>query len=538
MIRDMILILSLLCSNLNFLFLMNNLNFLLQPKLPHKSEKQDSGGQGMDRKTSSKDSADRLSYSGYDVPYDFDRKEKFKMVLGKPRKDGQDSPSKTAPQIEVSVDLNAAAAILQAARRGIRNPDLGILSKPPINGIGQGPGSDCGQVSSFGTSSQPQTSIQKSNQSCEVSVPVANAIAKTAALAAANEADSSEACLNREQKLKAERLKRAKMFAAMIRSGVAPLQSESRRSLSVEPPNSAVSGSGVEVANFASKEREGSSVPVGADATEKEEKPDKVNIGDEYNERVAKRRYRVRSRTNEKEEDDDDDDGNDDDIDEAKGIDEVEKEDKDHKSSRKKKRSRSSHHSRERHKHRKRHSSKERDSRHRHRHHRSHRRRKHESSSDDEDQLSRHQGKHNTSSDEDDDLSSRKHKNSSQQEHQSSPRRKKHRSSYDAKHRSSRHQKRHRGSDDDGNVDEQDHEDRTVKHKKSHSRKELDLEEGELSAKSDHSKAREGSNGSREASADISKSYTERRESSQPSEVNNVSDDLRAKVRAMLLANL
>eukprot|EP01018_Ginkgo_biloba_P026065 Gb_09331 [translate_table: standard] len=48
---------------------------------------------------------------------------------------------------------------------------------------------------------------------------VAKVMAKAAALAAAREADSSEACLSREEKLKAERLKRAKMFAALIKSG-------------------------------------------------------------------------------------------------------------------------------------------------------------------------------------------------------------------------------------------------------------------------------------------------------------------------------
>jgi hypothetical protein len=48
---------------------------------------------------------------------------------------------------------------------------------------------------------------------------ITNTIAKAAAVAASKEADSSEATMTKEQKLKAERLQRAKMFAAIIKSG-------------------------------------------------------------------------------------------------------------------------------------------------------------------------------------------------------------------------------------------------------------------------------------------------------------------------------
>ena len=64
-------------------------------------------------------------------------------------------------------------------------------------------------------------------------VPVAKAIAKTATLEAANEADSSEAPLTKEQKLKAERLRRAKMFVSMLKNGAAPSKTEPLCSLSV-----------------------------------------------------------------------------------------------------------------------------------------------------------------------------------------------------------------------------------------------------------------------------------------------------------------
>jgi hypothetical protein len=48
---------------------------------------------------------------------------------------------------------------------------------------------------------------------------IANTIAKAAAVAASKVADSSEATITKEQKLKTERLQRAKMFAAIIKSG-------------------------------------------------------------------------------------------------------------------------------------------------------------------------------------------------------------------------------------------------------------------------------------------------------------------------------
>lgn len=460
----------------------------------------------MERKNVSKESA--TPYLESDIPYDSDRKEKFKMVLGKSKKDTQDLPSKpTEPNSGVVVDAAAAAAILQVATRGIRNPDLDSLTKMSLIGNSQGPSSEGGQASSLGSllSSWPQSSNQKLAQKGEpsVSVPVANVIAKSAAVAAASEADSSEASLSREQKLKAERLKRAKMFASMIKGKAAPLKTEPRCQ-SVELPESGFSGSGAEIVNLTGKEREGSSVPLDVDSN-RNEKSGKKDVADDI-ERRSKRKYRSRSTRNEEEEEEEEEEG--------------EEEEKDHKHSKRKRRSRrSSHHSRNRKRHS---SSKDRNSWHRH---------KHDSAADNEQRHSRHGRKHDSFSDD---------------EHGNHRHRHKYDSSSDDEHSHSRRRHKHNSASDD----EQRHRRRSRKHRKrSHSERELELEEGEI--KSDQSKASEGcavsreasidvskSNHSREASVDVTKSCQGGRASSQPSNTNEVSDDLRAKIRAMLMATL
>lgn len=446
-------------------------NCLFQSKLTSKNLSSEKDG--VDKTTASSNHTSSWGSSYHDMPYDSDRKEKFKMVLGKSKKDGQDHLSKSTQQ-QIGVSLDAAAAILQAVTRGIKNPKIDILS----NDINHGLSSEGGPASSFQSliSSQPHSCSQKldpnEGPSVSVSVPVAKAIANTAALAAASEADSSEAHLTKEQKLKAERLKRAKMFAAIIKSGSAPLKTESVCSLSVEPPESGFSSLGRfggETSNIVVKEREGSSVPVDENTFNQTEKLDRRHSDSEHNsDRRSRRKYRSRSKKYEEKEDDDDDDDDHDDKDD-KEEDEKE-EQRDHKRSRKKHRShyRSSHHSRDKHKHRKRHSSsKDQESRHRHK-------RKHE---------------HDHSNDE-----HRRHKKWS---------------------------------------------------KKSHSEREVDLEEGEISTKSsDQSKAVSvgGESGvrSREASVGVSNTNTRQdgRSPSQPLQITEVSDDLRAKIRAMLLATL
>lgn len=509
----------LLPSNLYYPYYLKVLHKVEESKLPGKgfaSQKHDSTGHEVDKKNPTSRESDMM-YLESDRPYDSDRKEKFKMIIGKSKKDASDLPSKPAePDSVVAVDAAAAAAILQAATRGIRNPNLECLTKMPVTGTSQGPSSDGGQVSSLGSilSSRPESSNQKSDQKGKpsVSVPVANAIAKSAAVAAASEADSSDAGLTREQKLKAERLKRAKMFAAMLKSKAEPLK---QRCPSVEPPESGFSGSGAEVVNLVGREREGSSAPFDVDTSDRNEKSEKKDLGDDL-ERRSKRKYRSRSTRNE--EDDE----------------EEEEEIKNHKHSKKKHRSRrSSHHSRDR----KRHStSKDKDSQHHH---------KHDSSSDNEHRHSRRRHRHDSSDDERRDSRRRhKHDSSSDDERRDSRHRHKHDASFDDEHRHSQRRHKHDSSSDD----ERRHRSRSHKHiKRSHSEREVELEEGEI--KSDQSKAGEGNAGSREASVDVSKSHHSReasvdlskswqdeRDSSQPS--NEVSDDLRAKIRAMLMATL
>ncbi|TYI85273.1 hypothetical protein E1A91_D05G429200v1 [Gossypium mustelinum] len=488
----------LLPSNLYHPYYLEALQKAEKSKLPGKgfiSEKHDSSGRGVEKKAASSRESDSASL-GSDIPYNSDRKGKFKMVISKSKKDGQDPPSSkaTQPQIGVSVDAAATAAILQAATRGIKKPNLEILSKTSLNGSSQVPTSEDGHVPSSGQ--------------------VANAIAKTAAIAAASEADSSEACLTKEEKLKAERLKRAKMFAALIKSGSAPLKTESLRGLSAEPPELGVCGSGAEGGSLSVKEREGSSGAMDIDTCDKNEK---MNSGIHHNERRSKRKYRSRSKRHEA----------------VSGQEEEEQEEKEDKvrDGHLGRKRRSHHQSRDRRKHRKRHSSsKHRDSRHRH---------KHDSSTDDEQSHksdhsdsdclhSRHIRKRDCPSDSGHQRS--RCRGSSEDEHHPSQHRRKHDSSSENEHRRSRHRhKHHRSSDDEYNH----------RRKRSHAGKEVELEEGEIYAKSDQSKLSEGNVASREASADISNlDAAEGRASSVPSTTTTVSNDLRAKIRAMLMATL
>ncbi|OVA09773.1 SWAP/Surp [Macleaya cordata] len=499
-----------------------------------------------------------IVYVGHDLPYDSEKKEKFKMVIGGPKKDTQDPPSKAAQQqFGVTVDAAAAAAILQAATRGLRNPKLDILPKkslddssPSISGEGRpkndaqgpppkpsqqqfgvtvdaaeaaailqaatrgprnpkldilpkkaldnsspslsnegGPGSSFGSLSfsSRARSSTPKpvsdlgepslsrpdhfsrSVVQSGKDGNKTSCgSVAKAIAKTAAVAAATEADSSEACLTREQKQKAERLKRAKMFAAMIKGGAAPHLDAPSSCLSAEPPDSVHSGLlgsghkassvdgpaqspdsanflGAEIKEFLSREREGSSVPADIDTSDKMDKAKNKESNDDYKEKRSRKKHHSRSR---RLEEDDDDEG-----------------EREHRHSRKKHRSshHSSHRDRDEHNHRKRHSSsKDTESRHRHKHH---------SSSED-------------------------------------------------KHWHRRRSDRHRRG--------------------SHSDRKVESEDDEISTKlSDHSNSiRIDDSAKRDATLDLLDDHPERSSplvaDSHPSENTEIPDDLRAKVRAML----
>ncbi|XP_020591488.1 uncharacterized protein LOC110032259 isoform X2 [Phalaenopsis equestris] len=245
--------------------------------------------------------------------YDPQRKEKFKMVLGGQKKDSQDQQSIAAKHSGLTADEAAAivlaatrgvspantlrkkslddgghssknsgatadevAAIIRAATRG-RSPTNTPLTSGSLQGI-----KPISKMSSNGISgislaaglsgSSPQ-SDRKSYHKASSDVTVATVIAKSVALAASREADSAEAGLTKEQKLKAERLKRAKMFASLIKNGNSSLgeqvNSFSHHSGSMEPST----GGSMQMdtdSKTAGIEREGSSVPFDDEALGKE----------------------------------------------------------------------------------------------------------------------------------------------------------------------------------------------------------------------------------------------------------------------------
>ncbi|CAN6445362.1 unnamed protein product [Victoria cruziana] len=159
------------------------------------------------------------------IASDLDRKEKFKMVICGPKKDTSSQSSKTV-QRHYGMSVDAAAEIVLAATRGLRNQKTNVSlsrgsnivengAQPAIDVTRQSKSIGSHSISSHGHDSHAKPKLSMSGSG---NVSVAKAMAKNAALAAADEADSSEACLTKEQKQKAERLRRAKMFAAMLKS--------------------------------------------------------------------------------------------------------------------------------------------------------------------------------------------------------------------------------------------------------------------------------------------------------------------------------
>nr|CAB3478031.1 unnamed protein product [Digitaria exilis] len=126
---------------------------------------------------------------------------------------------------------------------------------------------------------------------------IANTIAKAVAVAASKEADSSEACMTKEQKMKAERLRRAKMFAAIIKSGGNKMDASAAVS---EPTNvfreatpADMNASELDLQPEA-KEREGSSAPIereGPNLT----KPDKDSDDEQNRVRKYRKKHHVES---------------------------------------------------------------------------------------------------------------------------------------------------------------------------------------------------------------------------------------------------
>ncbi|KAG9447605.1 hypothetical protein H6P81_013733 [Aristolochia fimbriata] len=458
--------------------------------------------------------------------YDTQRKEKFKMVIGGSKKGSQEAQSKTVEQ-HGGVSADAAAAIVMAATRGIRNPKLDSLpTSSPNNsatvfGVGEG-----GPATSFGSVSfsylpnsfmsrpvsngEMPSDFRKSTAQLDKSgntgndVSLGKAMAKSAALAAASEADSSEASMTKEQKQKAERLKRAKMFAAMIKSGAHPIR-EPLPQLSVGAPDSAISGcksasnhSGL--MDMVEREREGSSAPVDVVKFKGTVEKGQHEGDDSDTGRLGKK---LSSKSGKPEED----------------------LDRDHKSPRKNHRSDQDKEI-DHHKHRKRHresrdkyeihsSSDEEEHRHR-RSHKHHHTSRDESSSDDEERRHRRSHKqHHTSRD---DSSSNDEEHSHRRSHKH-----RHTSKDGHRHRSRRH-KHHSPSEDE-------HEHRSSKSHKHRKRSNADR----VPVTDDDAKKLETGN---EKKVDRSESSDVLPQGSKPTDDTEVSDELRAKVRAMLLATL
>ncbi|CAA7021151.1 unnamed protein product [Microthlaspi erraticum] len=410
------------------------------------------------------------------LPDDSTKNEKLNMVSDKPKIVSHKETFKPVePQMRVNVDVNTAAAILQAARRGIRNPQLGILSGKPLNETAQSLENDGSNTSS---------------KSPDMAKPMGQLISGSAAV---SDADSSESGLSKEQKLKAERLKRAKMFVAMLKPGAQTAQEAERsRSLSVEPLDSGISGLG----SNAVKEREGSL-------------PETKQADDGNNERRSKRNYRARSQRNEydemREEEDDEQSS-------MEGVTEETKTEKKH-SSRKR---------HDRHKHKTRHSSKDRH--------------KHESSSEDEyHSRSRHRHRHRKSSDrhevyDSSDSSDREHRHKSSK-HNNDAGYSKDRHSH--RHRSRKHDKHRSDSTDDEHRRYDRHRSSRRKHEDS-----SDAEHGHRHKSSKRVKKDKKTEEEETVSKSDLKAATEDNIPCLQNEPTQVSDELRAKIRAMLADTL
>jgi len=224
---------------------------------------------------------------------------------------------KKEPTRKVTAD--EAAAIVMAATRGLGAANNSLNTMKGTNDnvrthASNDPSSSFGSFSSL----QDRDALSKhiSNSEADASLTssgqpqkegfgiidddwIANTIAKAAAAAASKEADSSEASMTKEQKLKAERLRRAKMFAAIIKSGdkVNDLAAASDPTSEDAKAIPDMSVSGLDLQSVA-KEREGSSAPFeheGPNLTKRNKDSD-----DEQN-RV--RKYRKKHQESDEEED-------------------------------------------------------------------------------------------------------------------------------------------------------------------------------------------------------------------------------------------
>lgn len=261
-------------------------SIVLQSKVNGKNfypGREDLGGRGISRKASMLKEND-ISHSSSelcDVPFESDRKEKFKMVIGKSKKEAQET-EKESQECGFTVDAAAAAAILQAATKGIKSSGSRYITNTASNSHNDAVNNE---------DRQPANAGEKSDQSesCNLSAMLPKTIAGTASHEVAGGDDSSKANLTEEQKLKAERLKRAKMFVAMLKSGALPSRTGTSRGSSAEPVESGVLKSATK-ASSASQAREGSLAPAVVNKSAVE-----VNFGERQHERQSKRKYRSKS---------------------------------------------------------------------------------------------------------------------------------------------------------------------------------------------------------------------------------------------------
>ncbi|XP_018471195.2 uncharacterized protein LOC108842702 isoform X2 [Raphanus sativus] len=435
-----------------------------------KQEKMDSAVKG-----------DKLAV-GSVIQDDSAKREKQKMVSDKPKTELQKEPFKPVErQMRVNVDVNTAAAILEAARRGIRNPQLGILSGKPLDETSQSLGND-----GSNTSSKPPDLAKSMGQ-------------LNSGSAAASEADSSEAGLTKEQKLKAERLKRAKIFVAMLKPGAqASQQAEPSRSVSVEPLGL---GSGSDAAKESS--------PRLSEAETKQ-------ADDGNSERRSKRNYRSRSQKDENDEIEEDD--------KESSMEEVTEDTKTGKK----------HSSRKRHdryKHKTRHSSKDRHSRDKH---------KHESSSDDEyHSRSRHRHAHRKSSDRhelyDSSDTDREHRHRSSKHNKDADYSKDKRSH---RHKSRKHHDKHIDSSDDEHHRHHRHRSSRRKHEDSSDGEHGHRQKSSKRIKKDEKRVEKEESASKSDQPDRKASLEDDKIMHPQNEPTQVSDELRAKIRAMLADTL
>ncbi|KAG2591027.1 hypothetical protein PVAP13_5NG449700 [Panicum virgatum] len=190
---------------------------------------------------------------------------------------------KKEPPRKVTAD--EAAAIVMAATRGLGAANNSLNT---IKGKKEDVGINCSNdhSSSFGSlsplldrdapwkrisNSEADTSLTSSGQPKKEGFGIidddwiANTIAKAVAVAASKEADSSEASMTKEQKLKAERLRRAKMFASIVKSGGNKMNDLATVSDPTDEPSKAtpanMNASELD-AQAQPKEREGSSAPI------------------------------------------------------------------------------------------------------------------------------------------------------------------------------------------------------------------------------------------------------------------------------------